>query len=94
MAGSGTTFKNLDAVVGVGVVRSSDVDSEIKAHLVKTVVDGRGGQDADIAVFDAKSFAGGFEIGENPFGRFAGVTAEEDFDVGAGVVNETSDDFG
>ena len=94
MAGSGTTFKNLNAIVGVGVVRSGDVDSEIKAHLIKTVVNGGGRQDANVAVFDTKCFAGGFEIGENPFGRFAGVTAEEDFDVGAGVVNETSDDFG
>ena len=94
MTRKGPAFKNLDAVVGVGVVRSSDVDSEIKAHLVKTVVNGGGRQDADIAVFDTKCFAGGFEIRENPFGGFTGVTAEEDFDVGAGVVNETSDDFG
>ena len=90
----GPTFKNLDAVVGVGIVRSGDIDGKIKAHFVKTVVNARGGEDAGAGVFDTKSFAGGGEILENPFGGFASVAGEENSDIIPRVVDETADDFG
>ena len=57
-------------------MRGGDVDSKIEPHLVKAVIDGGSGKNADIAVFDAESFEGGFEICENPFGGFAGVAAD------------------
>lgn len=76
MAGGFAAFENFDAIVGVGVVRGGDVDSKIETHLIKAVIDGGSGEDADAGVLEAEGFAGGFEVGENPFGRFAGVAAE------------------
>ena len=85
-------FEDFDAIVGEGIVGGGDVDGKIKAHCVKTVIDARGGKDAGVSVFNAKSFAGGGEVLENPFGGFAGIASEEDFDVATSVVDEAFDD--
>ncbi len=73
---SGAAFENFDAVVGVGVVRGGDVEAKVEAHFVETVVDGWGRENADARVFEAKGLAGGCEVGEDPFGGFAGVAAD------------------
>ena len=39
-----------------------DVDGEIEAHLVKTVINSRGRQNASGAVFDAEAVASGGEV--------------------------------
>ena len=71
-----------------------DVDGKVEAHLIKTVVDGWSGENADVGVFDAESLEGGFEVLEDPFGGFAVVAADEDFDAVVGVVDETFDNGG
>ena len=43
-------------------MRGRDVDSEVEAHFVKTVVNGWSGQDTDGGVFEAEGFEGGTEI--------------------------------
>ena len=73
MAGCGASFKDFDAVVGVRVVGSGDIDGKIESHFVKTIIDSGSGEDAGAAVFDAESFAGRGEVLQNPLGRFAGV---------------------
>ena len=93
MAGSIAAFKDFDAIVGVGVVAGGDVDGEIKAHVIETVIDGGSGEDTGTTIFDAESFEGGGEILQNPLGGFASVTGEENFDVVAGVVDKSFDDF-
>ena len=89
-----SAFKDFDAVVGEGIVRSGDVDGKIEIHFVETIVDAGGRENAGAGVFDTKGFTGGGEVLQNPFGGFAGVTGEEDFDVVASVVDETFDDTG
>ena len=91
-AGCGTTLKNFDAIVGVGIVGGSDVDGKIKAHLIKTVVNGRRGQNSDRGVLEAERFESGAQILQNPLGGFAGVTADEDTLVSAGIVGEARND--
>ena len=53
-------FKDFDAIVGVGIMGGGDVDSDIKTHLGETIINGGGRKNADVAVFDAESFEGGF----------------------------------
>ena len=91
-AGVWPALEDFDAIVGVWVVRSGNVDSEIEAHFVKTIIDGWSWEYANGGVFEAERFEGGFEVGDNPFGRFAGVATEEDFFIGASVVGEAGDD--
>ena len=88
------TFEDFDAVVGNGVVGGGDVDSEIKAHFMKAVIDGGSGKNASVRVFDAECFAGGGEVLENPLGGFAGVASEEKFDLVASVIDKAADDAG
>ncbi len=64
-----------------------NVDGEIETHVIETVIDGGGRKDADVGVFDAESFESGLEVLENPFGGFAVVAADEDFDAIVGVVD-------
>ena len=71
----GAAFEDFDTIVGVRIVAGGNVDGEVEAHLIETVVDGGGGENANIHVFDTEGFAGGFKILENPFGGFAGVAA-------------------
>ena len=73
MAGCGASFKDFDAVVGVWVVGSGNINSEVIAHFVETVIDGWSGKDAGGGVFDTEGFAGGGEVLQNPLGRFASV---------------------
>ena len=90
----GTEFENFDAVVGVGIVRSGDVNGEIETHFSETEIDCGGRQNAGGRKFDAESFASGLEIADNPFRGFASVTGEKNFKVVAvGVIDETADDF-
>lgn len=92
MAAGGATFEDFDTVVGVGVVAGGDVNGEIIAHFVKTVVDGGGGKDAGRGIFDAERFEGGGEVLQDPLGRLAGVAGEKDFDAITGVVDEAFGD--
>ena len=73
MAAVWAALKNFDAVVGVRVVGSGNIDGEIESHFVKTIIDSGSGEDAGAAVFDAEGFAGRGEVLQNPRGRFAGV---------------------
>ena len=43
-------------------MRSGDVDGEVKAHLVETVVDSGGRKDTDVFVFYAKGVANNFKV--------------------------------
>ena len=76
------------------IVTSGDVDGKIETHLGETVINGRGGKNAGVGVFDAESFEDGFEVLQNPFGRFAVVAADEDFDAVVGVFDYAADDGG
>ena len=49
-------LKDFDTVVCIWVMRGGDVDSEIEAHLIETIVDGRGGKDVDSGVLKAAGF--------------------------------------
>ena len=80
-------------------MRGSDVDSKIEAHLIETIIDSGGRENVDGSIIEAESLEGGGEICQNPFGRFARVTTDEDFcravgDDGISVVGEAGDDFG
>ena len=54
----GAAFEDFDAIVGVGIMAGGDVDGKIEAHLIETVVDSWGGEDAGAHIFDAERFEG------------------------------------
>ena len=56
-AGGGATFEDFDAVVGVWIMRSCDIDCKIKPHFIKAIINGWSRQNAYRRVFDAKRFA-------------------------------------
>ena len=62
LTGGGAAFEDFDTVVGIGVMGGGDVDGEIEAHFVETVVDSGGGEDAGGGIFEAESFTGSGEV--------------------------------
>ena len=81
------SFENLDAIIGIRVVASRDIDGEIETHFIKTVINGWGRENTCVGVFDAKSLEGDFEILENPFGRFACIASNKYFDIVVSVID-------
>ena len=47
------TFKDFDAVVGMGIVGGSNVNGEIKSHLIKTIINSGSWKDASVKIFGA-----------------------------------------
>ena len=41
-------FEDFDTVVGVRIVTSGHIDSEVETHLIETVINSRSGEDADV----------------------------------------------
>ena len=52
-AGGFAALENFDAIINIRVMRSSDIDGKIKAHLMETIIDARSWKYVDGGIFNA-----------------------------------------